>query len=44
VELLGVVGSKGKSSKVVGGLASSLIKSQGGDCCESALKLKKLEF
>jgi len=40
VELLGVVGSKGKSSKVVDGLASSLIWSQGGDCCRSDSKLK----
>jgi len=31
MELLGVVGSKGKRSKVVDGLASSLIYSQGGE-------------
>jgi hypothetical protein len=43
VELLGVVGSKGKSSMVVDGLASSLIWSQGGDCCESDSKLEKLK-
>ena len=45
VELHGVVGSKGKSSMVVNvKLTSSLIWSQGGDCCESDSKLKKLEF
>jgi len=40
VELLGVVGSKGKCSKLVDGLASSLIWSQGGDCCRSDLILE----
>jgi len=44
VELLGVVGSKGKNNKVVDGLTSSLIYSQGGDCCESDSKLEKLDF
>ena len=44
VELLGVVGSKGKRSKLVDGLASSLILSQGGDYCESDSKLEKLWF
>ena len=40
-----MVGSKGKSSKVVDvKLASSLIWSQGGDCCESDSKLEKLKF
>jgi len=42
VELLG--GNKGKSSMVVDGLTSSLIWSQGGDCCESDSKLEKLKF
>ena len=44
MELLGVVGSKGKSSMVVDGLTSSLISSQGGDFCESDSKLEKLKF
>ena len=37
-------GNKGKSSMVVDDLASSLIWSQGGDCCESDSKLEKLKF
>ena len=45
MELLGVVGSKWKTSKVVDvKLASSLIWSHGGDCCESDSKLEKLKF
>ena len=45
VELLGAVGSKGKSSMVVDvKLVSSLIYSQCGDCCESDSKLEKLKF
>ena len=44
VGLHGVVGSKGKSNKVIDSLASSPIKSQGGDCCESDSTLEKLRF
>jgi len=45
VELHGVMGRKGKRRMVVDvKLASSLIWSQGEDCCESDSKLKKLEF
>ena len=44
VELLAVVGRKEKRSKVVDGLASSLILSQSGDYCEIDSKLEKLRF